>query len=319
VCGLATGAIMKWYFVLAILLGPAASSATPVQWAIEDGGNGHWYEWRNSWQWSWTLSLEMARDSYHDGVRGNLVTFSNATEEDWVRSHVVTNHFPIWIGGHCFGPPYNWGWVTGEPIEYENWAGFWNTPPSSALTMIADGWGTNGTGATHTFVVEYSSADAIFEQSIGIEDSPGDQGGALAISWFKSVDDAPSLADSVSAYQVERLEGDEWAVLLSIESTHATSYAATVATDDVYVVGQPPAWSLYRVRALTSNPTTSYCTVADSAYSIDNLPPAAPQLALYDTETSRALAWTPDSVPDARETCLYRDFQPGFEAGDLTP
>jgi hypothetical protein len=59
-------------------------------------------------------------------------------------------------------------------------------------------------------------------------------------------------------------------------------------------------------------PGELYASLPDSGYSIDNLPPDVPVLEIYDSLTSRILAWQNSNVPDFTETCLYRGASPSF-------
>ncbi|MCH2134096.1 MAG: hypothetical protein MK116_10140 [Phycisphaerales bacterium] len=102
----------------------------PVQWKIEDGGNGNWYQWRaygsaSSWTEMQSLALMAG---------GHLATTTSLAEEVFVRtlfqngSCVACGSSGIFIGGYqdTSSPDYSepsggWRWVTGEPWDYENW------------------------------------------------------------------------------------------------------------------------------------------------------------------------------------------------------
>ena len=91
----------------------------PVQWRVEDGGNGHWYAYFASPK-SWSEA-----EPYAESLGGHLVTIGSLAEANIVR---VLGADTCWIGlfqDHAdpsFAEPAGgWKWVTGEPIEFTNW------------------------------------------------------------------------------------------------------------------------------------------------------------------------------------------------------
>ena len=113
-----------------------ASQAQAVQWRVEDGGNGHWYEvlvvpsgivWNSA-----------ASAAYERG--GHLATLTSQAESDhafqvahaiptaWVSLGNSTLTGP-WLGGfqNRDAPDYSepaggWGWVTHEPWDFTRWS-----------------------------------------------------------------------------------------------------------------------------------------------------------------------------------------------------
>ena len=119
-----------------ILWGLAAETAfsAPIQWSIEDGGNGHFYEAvLHPDGITWLDALAEA-----EAAGGHLATITSAAENDFVSSLFSGNPdfwlspapggFAIgpWIGG--FQPPdavepdQGFMWVTGESFGFTNWA-----------------------------------------------------------------------------------------------------------------------------------------------------------------------------------------------------
>jgi hypothetical protein len=99
----------------------------PVQWRVEDGGNGHWYM-AGQTQVSWPV----ARDSAQ-AMGGHLVTVTSAEELSFVNA-LATVPYPgrgVWSGGlqvpapagsePCAGSDCHWAWVTGEPWDFTAW------------------------------------------------------------------------------------------------------------------------------------------------------------------------------------------------------
>lgn len=158
-----------------------------------------------------------------------------------------------------------------------------------------------------------SGAIELSSMKIRIADVPGDQGGVLRASWQRHALDSSASPSLITRYEVQRHAGT-WQVVGIVAAAQADSYTVDVSTPDILTIGQPMPTSRYRVVAVGSAPGVMYDSLADSACSVDDLPPAAPQLILSDTESSRILAWISDTVSDVRETCLYRGMTPGFEA-----
>lgn len=103
--------------------------ATPVQWPITDGGNGHSYlAVALDNPISWPDANDMA-----NLLGGHLVTLTSAEENDFV-FHLIDDEmywYPgfnlrgPWTGGYqlpgATEPTGGWVWVTGEPFVFERW------------------------------------------------------------------------------------------------------------------------------------------------------------------------------------------------------
>ncbi len=105
--------------------------ATPVQWSIADGGNGHYYEAILEPDGiSWTDADIAASSKVGDW---HLVTISSAEENAfvydlvnddpafWKKGGTSGNWGGPWIGGYQVNDTGPWHWVTGEPFDYKNW------------------------------------------------------------------------------------------------------------------------------------------------------------------------------------------------------
>jgi len=105
------------------------SKATLIEWSVNNGGNGHFYEvvlvpegitWENA-------------DIATINAGGYLATITSAEENDFVHNLAISNPaFWIesgrtgpWLGGFQLDgspePRGGWQWVTGEPFSYTNW------------------------------------------------------------------------------------------------------------------------------------------------------------------------------------------------------
>jgi len=148
---------------------PCVVGNYPVQWRVEDGGNGHWYAvHQQSSPLRWDAAMQFAQS-----MGGYLSTLASATEDSWVRTRVVTPMGipPItsgpWLGATCEGATWgNWRWVTGEPWVYSAWAG--GEPNNSGgqehYVQMYQGqnlsWNDNqldGRGTTFSAIIEWSA------------------------------------------------------------------------------------------------------------------------------------------------------------------
>ncbi|MEN9642071.1 MAG: hypothetical protein RIR77_1260 [Planctomycetota bacterium] len=91
----------------------------PVQWRVEDGGNGHWYRFvPNPVTWAIARAQVAAAGGY-------LVTVNSPPEGDFLRTLGVGT---AWIGllqnpaSPTFSEPTGgWEWISGETLDYTNW------------------------------------------------------------------------------------------------------------------------------------------------------------------------------------------------------
>ncbi len=120
--------------------------AQPVQWRVEDGGNGHWYD---TLVWPRLVTWTEARDAAA-AVGGHLATMQNASENDFVFS--IANARPVWTLGRIVGPWIGlytqrdcrdcYEWVTGEPVTFSNWW-YVDSPNCSCRTGVCYWEGTS--------------------------------------------------------------------------------------------------------------------------------------------------------------------------------
>ena len=111
---------------------PCVVGNYPMQWRIEEGGNGHWYQLFsrvNGRNWDgWVVETESRG--------GHLVTLNSAAERDFVSSpRLFGSTAPSCVGGHALiglfqpngsaEPAGGWQWVTGEPFTFDQ--GWWGS------------------------------------------------------------------------------------------------------------------------------------------------------------------------------------------------
>ena len=106
-------------------------SSYPVQWRVEDGGNGHWYDQQT---WIGPKSIVDISASYVALIGAHAVTITSASENEFVyravhsRTSDATHAGYSILGGYqdvgasdYSEPAGGWRWVTGEPMTYLNW------------------------------------------------------------------------------------------------------------------------------------------------------------------------------------------------------
>ena len=113
----------------ALAVSAASHAQEAVQWRLEDGGNGHWYQLRLA---GYPATWDSCR-SASDMIGGHLATLTSAEEHAFVGSYAA--QFPSgWSAGLGFGPvlggrqtipsggpSLDWQWVTGEPWKFTAW------------------------------------------------------------------------------------------------------------------------------------------------------------------------------------------------------
>lgn len=96
-----------------------ATAQDVVQWKVEDGGNGHWYQHHTA-QMSWHEAQLTAKS-----LGGHLVTIQSQDENDFVHDLMPTDANEAWIGlreEFCGGEPDGWFWENQEPVNWLNWS-----------------------------------------------------------------------------------------------------------------------------------------------------------------------------------------------------
>lgn len=116
--------------ILAFLISVVSTGhSAVVQWSVEAGGNGHYYEpMAVDGTLTWGMADQAARDR-----GGYLVTITSQAENDFVFSLITSDVYWFkevnwrgpWIGAvqpeGSPEPAGGWTWVTGEAWDYTNW------------------------------------------------------------------------------------------------------------------------------------------------------------------------------------------------------
>ena len=136
---------MRILIVAALLVSHAGTIyADPVQWPVEEGGNGHWYDLRLApGDCPWECTRERAEGHIVHGVHGHLVTITSQAEQEWITETYGCSLAPrVALGliqrDHAAEPGQGWRWITGEPFDFT----FWETEePSNGPTHAPEDWG----------------------------------------------------------------------------------------------------------------------------------------------------------------------------------
>ena len=123
-------AVLASAFVAFALSG--AAPAAPVEWKVEDGGNGHFYElvFRPGPEPapSWTAARDAAAGMSFGGVSGHLATVTSQAEHGFINTQFPPFTLIAWVGGvqepdptPGTGADQGWSWITGEPWGYTAW------------------------------------------------------------------------------------------------------------------------------------------------------------------------------------------------------
>ena len=136
--------------IAAVMIASQTMAGGAVQWRVEDGGNGHWYQCLRTTGSGevWNVSHAAA-----NALGGHLATLTSQQENSWVYELSVAQN--AWSGrnGPLLGgyklPDNSFRWVTDEPWSYTSWL---PGEPSSGLwepyLMLLGPQGTSSSGAT---------------------------------------------------------------------------------------------------------------------------------------------------------------------------
>ncbi len=157
-----------------------------VQWKVEDGGNGHWYELVDPGVGSrplWRDAKVLAEESTYLGMNGHLATITSQGEQDFLWNNIYSQSLKdqnsaVFLGltdnedyggVESFGqnePQVDgWVWVTGEAVEYTYWAnaaqpdngGDEDFAHMTSGNPLPGGWGDGQAGVTLAYFVEYDT------------------------------------------------------------------------------------------------------------------------------------------------------------------
>ncbi len=174
--------------------------AQPVQWRVEDGGNGHWYEAITATPFSLNW---MIADGLANSAGGHLVTLTSEEEAHFVWIHLASKP-QYWRQFMYFDGPLigarrvggQWEWVTGEAFGMTHWgscfpSGSTETVAGYGCTSISDRWNNLDPDNNSPFsaIIEWS-ADC---NADGIVDKGQILAGDLPDTNSNGIPDGPSI------------------------------------------------------------------------------------------------------------------------------
>ena len=110
---------------IAMLVLVGSAIAEPIQWTVEEGGNGHWYELvQLTVENDWCYLQNMADEQTHLGMPGYLVTITSQEEQNWIFTQYgceLSNWIAMGFYQISNVPNVAWVWITGETWDYTNW------------------------------------------------------------------------------------------------------------------------------------------------------------------------------------------------------
>lgn len=146
----------------------------PIQWRVDEGGNGHYYELVKDVLNPSTFfeAKDAAEASAYVGVPGQLVSITSREEHDFVLNNVYDGDI-AWIGltdSELFGGMESllkpnrevdgWVWLDGEPVAYANWHPGEPNNGDGEDAVIMNGirgqWQDNGFGREWAYIIEYA-------------------------------------------------------------------------------------------------------------------------------------------------------------------
>ncbi len=152
---------------------PSLSAAAPVQWAVADGGNGHWYDFVTDFS-TWSEARTAALGMSFMGLDGYLATITSQEEQDFLSDNWVFDS-NYWLGGSDAASEGDWLWVDGPEAgqniggsNYENWDtgepnnSFFGVPPENYLYgwVTPDGaWNDNPGTQEYYYLVEFGGVN----------------------------------------------------------------------------------------------------------------------------------------------------------------
>ena len=103
--------------VVSMIVASQAKAGDAVQWRVEEGGNGHWYQAKPLEADCWDQSRLLAQNS-----GGYLATINSSSENLLVFALVQPFYGSnVSLGGYFDLESGSWRWVSGEAWQYTNW------------------------------------------------------------------------------------------------------------------------------------------------------------------------------------------------------
>jgi hypothetical protein len=167
--------LMALVLCAGVLFNSVPANAAPVQWSVESGGNGHWYEAVYTGSPTSYISWDDAKAGA-EAPGGYLACITSKEENTFVFNLITDPKFWYndinnycegpWLGGHDATGHSDWQWISGELWSYSNWESHQPSSPGSEFCLNYVGHGSNniadtwndllGGPQTLGYVVEYN-------------------------------------------------------------------------------------------------------------------------------------------------------------------
>ena len=204
----------------------------PVQWRVEDGGNGHWYVFNSTFQpWDVAQAAAVAQG-------GHLACIATAEENNFVRARLPSGQSAIGYLG-AFRDASGWRWVSGEPWSFTNWNPGEPNGSAGEVAWIANipgypnGWNDHPTSFNiQASIIEWS-ADC---NNDGIVDFGQIRSGLLPDTNGDGVPNVCQCPGDVSGNYI--VDGVDLAAVLGAWGTSGQGQLTTDITGDGVVDGQ---------------------------------------------------------------------------------
>ncbi|MBC8424787.1 hypothetical protein H8E07_11750 [bacterium] len=161
---------------------------------------------------------------------------------------------------------------------------------------------------------------------IAITDVGNDQGRQVRVNWPRHAEDAPGTLHVLTGYSLYRRIDEFKSNAEPVKSAPPGfwDYVSTVPAhgeDEYYTLAQTLGdsttydivWSVFFLRAETTDPLVFFDSPPDSGYSVDNLAPPAPGgLQAASVPGGTALTWIESQGPDVDYYRIYRGAAPDF-------
>lgn len=151
------------------LVGFTPASAVIVEWAVADGGNGHFYE-RVDTPVAFEVARAAALAATHNGLNGYLVTVTSAAEDAFLINNVAGGIG--WTSGSDAAVEGTWAWLDGP----ETGTVFWQ----NGVTLTYAQWGS---GEPNSFRGEEDYLVIKFGQTAFWNDLPFNSGQGYYIEY----------------------------------------------------------------------------------------------------------------------------------------
>jgi hypothetical protein len=152
---------------------------------------------------------------------------------------------------------------------------------------------------------------------LNVTDVPGDQGKLVRFE-FENVAAPYGFLYPYLQYDVYRRDPGGWNLITTIPDDGRHKYTVDLATLADSTEDQGASWAVFKVLTKVKIYDWPFSlqyfeSCPDSGYSVDNLPPAAPQgLAASMFDGGLTLRWNANAEPDVAKYVLYRSIDPNF-------